>query len=222
MPEQAPPVRAFIAVELPDAVKQGLEQLQQRLSVEPANGIKWVSPQGIHLTLKFLGWIAADRVDSIKSALAEVVKGFEPFEVGITGLGAFPNLRRINVVWCGLTGDLVRLEELQQSVEKHVSPLGYPTENRAFSPHLTLSRLRDDVSPAARQMLAAKISETKYQPGLAIPVDSLSLMQSTLLPTGAVYTCLGCFRLAEVRCLDQPKLGNSTDVPSHPERQIIT
>jgi 2'-5' RNA ligase len=190
------PIRAFIAVELPETVKRELAAVQQRLAVAPAADIKWVPPQDIHLTLKFLGWVAPNRIDDIKSAISEAVKPFAPFELGLSGLGGFPNLRRLNVVWCGLTGDLSRLVELQQAVEKYVSPLGYPTENRAFSPHLTLARLREDATPGARQMLAAKIAETKYQSDLSIPVDSVSLMQSRLLPTGAVYNCLGCFPLS--------------------------
>jgi 2'-5' RNA ligase len=190
------PIRLFIAIELPDKVKRELMALQQRLAVEPSAGIKWVSPQGIHLTLKFLGWVAPNRVEDIKTAIAEAVKPFAPFEVGLSGLGGFPNLRRLNVVWCGLTGDVSRLGDLQQSIEQHVSPLGYPTENRAFSPHLTLARLREDVNAGARQMLAAKIAETKYQSGLSISVDSVNLMQSQLLPAGAVYNCLGCFPLS--------------------------
>jgi 2'-5' RNA ligase len=195
LPEEKP-VRLFIAVELPEVVKRELETLQNRLWVEPAEGIKWVAPQGIHLTLKFLGWVVRDRIVDIKSALAEAVKGFTPFEMGLSGLGAFPNLRRADVVWCSLSGDLASLANLRQLVEKYVSPLGYPTENRPFSPHLTLARLREEVSPETRQKLAKKLVETRFEPGVSIPVDSISLMQSTLLPAGAVYTRLARFPLA--------------------------
>jgi RNA 2',3'-cyclic 3'-phosphodiesterase len=195
VPEQAPQIRAFIAIELPEPVKREVDALQRRLWVEPATGIKWVAPQGIHLTLKFLGWVIPDRIETIKSAIAEAVHGFKPFELGLNGLGAFPNLRRMNVVWCGLSGDLDQLASLQQSVEKFVSPLGYPTESRPFSPHLTLARLRDEVTPDVKGNLAKKLTGTKFKLDLAIPVDSVSLMQSTLLPTGAIYTCLGKFPL---------------------------
>ena len=102
----------------------------------------------------------------------------------------------MNVVWCGLSADLERLSSLQQSVEKFVSPLGFPTESRAFSPHLTLARLRDEISSEAKQKLAVKLNEMKFEPDLTIPVDSVSLMQSTLLQIGAVYTRLGIFPLS--------------------------
>ena len=190
------PVRSFIAIELPDAVKLELMALQAKLAVEPAAGIKWVAPQGIHLTLKFLGWVQPNRIDEIKAAIAAAVTPLAPFGLGISGLGGFPNLRRLDVVWCGLTGDLSSLIELQQAIEKHISPLGFPTEKRAFSPHLTLARLREDVDPEARQSLATKVAATKFEPGLAISVDSISLMRSTLLPSGAVYDCMGCFPFA--------------------------
>ncbi len=192
MPDEKP-IRAFIAIELPDGVKRELTALQAKLAVEPARGIKWVSPDGIHLTLKFLGWVAPDGIDAVKLAIGEAVKSFRPFELGISDLGGFPNLRRLDVVWCGLVGDLAHLSGLQQSIENIVSPLGYPTEKRAFSPHLTLARLREDVDPGARQSLAKKIASMKFEPGLPIPVDSVSLMRSTLLPSGAVYDCLDIF-----------------------------
>jgi len=190
------PIRAFIAVGLPDALKKELDILQRRLAVEPAAGIKWVSPAGIHLTLKFLGWVAPDKVRAINTAISDAVKSVAPFELGISGLGGFPNLRRLNVVWCGLTGDLARLGELRQAIEKNVSPLGYPTEKRDFSPHLTLARLRDDVAPEARQRLGKKLAEIKFEPRVPITVESVNLMQSTLMPSGAVYTCLGSFPLS--------------------------
>ena len=195
MVERVPPIRAFIAIELPETVKKSLAEMQQHLRVQPSEGIKWVSPESIHLTLKFLGWVARERIENIESAISQSVTGFEPFNLGLTGLGAFPNLRRMNVIWCGLSGDIPKLNALQQSVERYVSPLGYPTENRAFSPHLTLARLREEVSSETKQRLAAKITGTNVEPGLTIPVDAVSLMQRTLLPTGAIYTELGRFQL---------------------------
>ncbi|MEL7562930.1 RNA 2',3'-cyclic phosphodiesterase [Dehalogenimonas sp. 4OHTPN] len=193
---EAPSIRAFIAVELPEPVKTELAAFQRRLAAEQAAGIKWVSPNGIHLTLKFLGQAAPGQIEAIRAALATAVEPVPAFELGLSGLGAFPNLRRMNVVWCGLSGGLDRLVELQRAVEAEVSPLGFPAENRAFSPHLTLARLREDVSAEARQALAKKLAGTKFEPDLKIPVEDVSLMQSTLLPRGAEYRCLASFRLA--------------------------
>ncbi len=193
---EAPSIRAFIAVELPEAVKQELAALQRGLAVEPAAGIKWVSPNGIHLTLKFLGQAAPGQIEAVGAALAAAVEAVPAFELGLSGLGAFHNLRRMNVVWCGLSGGLDRLAELQRAVEARVSVLGFPAENRAFSPHLTLARLRDDVTPEARLALAKKLAATKFEPGLKIPVVEVSLMQSTLLPRGAEYRRLASFPLA--------------------------
>ncbi|XUX00334.1 MAG: RNA 2',3'-cyclic phosphodiesterase [Dehalogenimonas sp.] len=196
MIERVSPIRAFIAIELPESVKRELSGLQRQLQVQPSERIKWVAPEGIHLTLKFLGWFASDRIEQVKSAIAKSIAGTGPFELRLSDLGAFPNLRRMNVIWCGLSGDLTKLSALQQSVEKYVSPLGFPTESRAFSPHLTLARLRDEVTSEVKQKLALKITRTKVDPDPTIQVDSVSLMQSTLFPTGAVYTELARFPLS--------------------------
>jgi 2'-5' RNA ligase len=195
MSEQSPIMRAFIAVELPEALKLELSDLQKHLWVKPATGIKWVAPDGIHLTLKFLGWVPIDRIEAIKTAIDSAVTGLTPFKLELSVLGAFPNLRRMNVVWCGLSGDLDQLTGLQQSIENHISPLGFPTENRGFSPHLTLARLKDEVSVEVKHKLADKIAKTKIDHNYPITVNSVSLMQSTLFPSGAVYTQLGNSRL---------------------------
>ena len=189
------PIRAFVAVELPRTVKDELGVLQRRLAVSPSAGIKWVAPDGIHLTLKFLGPVAPRRLDELKAAMAAAVKDIGRFDLGVASLGGFPSLRRLSVVWCGLTGDLGRLGQLQQLIEQYVSPLGFPPEKRAFSPHLTLARLREDVTAEARQALAAKLGEIKFESQYSIRVDSVSLMRSRLLPAGAVYDRVGEFTL---------------------------
>ncbi|QNT75290.1 RNA 2',3'-cyclic phosphodiesterase [Dehalogenimonas etheniformans] len=196
MIERVSPIRAFIAIELAESVKRELSSLQRQLQVQPSEGIKWVAPEGIHLTLKFFGWVAPDRIEQIKSAIAKSIAGTGPFELRLSNLGAFPSMKRMNVVWCGLSGDLPKLNMLQQSIEKWVSLLGFPTESRAFSPHLTLARLRDEVTSEVKQKLALKITRTKVDPDLTIQVGSVSLMQSTLFPTGAVYTELARFPLS--------------------------
>ncbi|AKG52718.1 2'-5' RNA ligase [Dehalogenimonas sp. WBC-2] len=188
-------IRAFIAVELPQTVKDELGVLQKRLAAAPMGGIKWVAPEGTHLTLKFLGPVAPQRLDEVKTAMTAAVKDIGRFELGVAGLGGFPNLRRLSVVWCGLTGDLGRLRQLQQAIEEQISPLGFPSENRAFSPHLTLARLREDVAAEARQALAEKLREIKFESQYNIRVDAVSLMQSRLLPAGAVYSRVGEFPL---------------------------
>lgn len=195
MTTEASVIRAFIAVELPDAVKKALGELQNKLSVAPERGIKWVAPDGIHLTLKFLGGVTPENIEPVKQALTRATEGIKPFELEIKGLGAFPNLRRLVVVWCGLTGDLEHLNQLQKKVEEHVSPMGFSPEKSPFSPHLTLARLKENISPMARQSLSGKLTATSFHPELRIPVTSISLMQSRLLSSGAMYNRLAVFSL---------------------------
>ena len=136
-------IRSFIAIELPESVKQELVILENQLKERSGINAKWVDPYSIHLTIKFLGNVPVNKIDGILHAMEEAVKSTGPFTLQITGLGAFPNLNRVQVAWVGLTGELDRLTKIQQQVESGLVPLGFAAEKRAFKPHLTLARVRD-------------------------------------------------------------------------------
>ena len=151
-------VRAFIAIELPDELKAGLSQLEAQLKLAKPSSVKWVDPSGIHLTLKFLGNIAVARVSQISQALAAATKGVSPFHLEVKGLGAFPNLRRVRVVWVRIGGEVDKLGQLQQRIESNLTPLGFTPESRPFTPHLTLARLRGQASPDEGRRLGELIA----------------------------------------------------------------
>jgi 2'-5' RNA ligase len=187
MPEK---LRLFIAVELPAEVVDVLEKTQSDLKrVMPSRVVRWTRPEGIHLTLKFLGDVASDQVDDLQKGLLDATSGHDPFTLGVEGLGCFPNSKRPRVVWIGVGGDTRKLVALQKSVEQYIAPLGFPTEDRPFSPHLTLGRIkqasRDDI---------ARVGQIVEARGPALSarwrVESISLMRSQLKPDGAVYTQL--------------------------------
>lgn len=185
-------IRTFIAIELPQDVRQALAQAQSALrsaSGEAERWVKWVQPGSIHLTLKFLGETPSSRLEAIGQAMATAVQGRCPFPLRLGQAGCFPNARQPRVLWIGLAGEMESLHSLQAAVEATVAPLGFPTESRRFAPHLTLGRLRDDASPEARRRLGAAI-ESLHAPDISFVADSISLMRSDLRPTGAVYTCL--------------------------------
>jgi RNA 2',3'-cyclic 3'-phosphodiesterase len=183
-------VRLFIAIELPEKVQAELKQLQQSLkSVDPSS-VKWVDPNGIHLTLKFLGSVDIDKLEAVKLGLQNAVQGISPFQLELSELGAFPNLKRVQIVWIGLQGDLEALQELQKKIESNISPLGFPTEKRPFKPHLTLARLRETASPQIRQTLGDRLSQTKIENKFTFKANSVNLMRSQLTRGGAIYTCL--------------------------------
>jgi 2'-5' RNA ligase len=177
-------IRSFIAIELPDELKSG-----QTASV------KWVDPYSIHLTLKFLGNIGTDMVGKIVMALEGAVLGIPPFRLEVGGLGAFPGLKRVQVVWVGVTGEVDRLSHLQQRIESGLATLGFAPESRPFTPHLTLARLRDRATPEQRQSLGQLIASASFDTVYAIDVGSLHLMRSQLTREGAVYSRIGSVKL---------------------------
>ena len=189
------PVRSFIAIELPDGLKIELRQLIARLKSANQPWVKWVDPDGIHLTLKFLGNVAADKIESVIRAMEEAARDVSPFQLKVGGLGVFPNLRQVRVVWVGTTGDVDKLTRLQQNIEAYVAPLGFPTESRSFSAHLTLARLREPVDIEERQEFGNLIASTKFEATSTIEVKTISLMRSQLTRAGAIYSCIASVKL---------------------------
>jgi RNA 2',3'-cyclic 3'-phosphodiesterase len=189
-------IRSFIAIELPEEVKRGLQQMQNRLKSADPSSAKWVDPNSIHLTLKFLGNVSPDKIEAIVQAMQLAAGNITPFTLEMQGLGAFPNLRRAQVVWAGLIGDIEKLNLLQGNLERTVSPLGFPTEKRAFTPHLTLARVRDYATPAQQQALGEAIARAKFESSMIIKVSSISLMKSQLSRAGAIYSRLSSVELS--------------------------
>lgn len=184
------PLRCFIAIELPDGVKRGLRELQSRLKAQSPAPVKWVEAGNIHLTLKFLGNVAADRVDEIAGAMAEAAKGTPPFQLNVSELGVFPNPKRVQIVWVGLGGELEKLADLQQRIESALRIRGFPPENRRFTPHLTLARLRDRATPQEREKLGQLIGQTEFDAAPGFSVNSVKLMKSQLTREGPIYSRL--------------------------------
>ena len=181
-------VRSFIAIELPDELKLGLSQLQAGLKLGKQSWVKWVDPYSIHLTLKFLGNIAVDRIGEITRAMETAAQGISPFHLEVKELGAFPNLKRVQVVWVGITGEVDRLGQLQQRLESNLAPLGFAPESRPFTPHLTLARLRDRASPDEQQRFGQLIASTRFEAAYSVEVDAINLMRSQLTREGAIYS----------------------------------
>jgi len=184
-------VRSFIAIELPDELKEGLVQLQAQLRLGQPTSVKWVDPYSIHLTLKFLGNIAVGSTQAIE----EAAQGMSPFHLEVKGLGVFPNLKRVQVAWVGLGGEVSKVSKLQQRIESNLVPLGFTAESRLFTPHLTLARLRDRVLPDERERFGQLIANTRFEAVHTIRVDSINLMRSQLTREGAIYSQLSSVAL---------------------------
>lgn len=181
-------IRAFIAVELPDEMRQRLSEIQERLKAGRSRA-KWVAPESIHLTLKFLGGISPDTVSGVTQAMEEAALGVSPLRLGVRGLGVFPNGKRVQVVWAGLTGDTAELTQVQKELDSALARLGFTPESRPFTAHLTLARMRDEASAAEREAVGALVESTSFEGGEFV-VYSLSLMRSQLRREGPIYTRL--------------------------------
>ena len=193
LPEQ---IRSFVAIELPDGVKGGLAKLRRELERDEHTFIKWVDPEAIHLTLKFLGNIFSKRVMEITKAIEEATRGISPFHLEISGLGAFPSPKQPRVLWVGIGGELDKLLSLQRNVDSVLAPLGFAKEERSFTPHLTLARVRERTSPTERKTFGELLMSTNSEINYYLDVKDVSLMRSQLTPGGAIYTRLSLVKLA--------------------------
>jgi 2'-5' RNA ligase len=189
-------VRTFVAIELSPDVLRKIGALQARIKDEvPPGLVRWVRPEGIHLTLKFLGDVSADRLDAIAEAMQAACAPHPPFSLSIGGMGVFPNPRRPRVVWIGVEEPGGTLLRLQRDVERAISPLGFPAERRRFSPHLTLGRVKQGRTAAELEALGQYTTHARVRIG-EMAVDAVYLMRSDLRPTGAVYSELAAAVLA--------------------------
>ncbi len=189
-------VRAFIAVDVSRQARECLVEATRGLQNAGVSQMRWVRPEGIHLTLKFLGEIDLNAVDPILGAINRAVEGSTPFTLALSGIGAFPNLSAPRVIWVGLKGDLDALGKLQERIDEEVHlTVGLPREPRAFTPHLTLGRMRDNVSAEERRRAGKATTGVDWQADVSWQVNEVNLMRSTLGPSGAVYDVLGSRRL---------------------------
>ena len=185
------PIRIFIAIDIPDQARTELASAIHTLRGLGLNDVRWVRPEGIHLTLKFLGDIDPGLVQPILKALEESGQGSAALDLGLAGLGVFPNFRNPRVVWVGLQGDLEVLKGLQSSIESNVELLGFPRESRGFTPHLTVGRVRSRLSPSQIQRMEQALEKGVTLEPYNWRADEVHLIQSTLASGGAVYRKLG-------------------------------
>ena len=171
-------------------MREQLATLVDQLRGARLHGVGWVNPWGSHMALKFLGNVATERVPAIQHALETAAQGQRPITLHLHELGGLPHLRSPRVLWVGLAGELETLLQLQDRLEKETVALGFPREERGFTPHLTLGRIRDRLSPQELDRLAVAVRAIT-PPELAFTIIGITLMQSILLPSGAEYRPLG-------------------------------
>jgi 2'-5' RNA ligase len=183
-------MRVFLAIDLPEEVKEKIVALQQKLKFF-LQGVRWVRPEGLHLTLKFFGDIGADQIPGISNVVEERAAKAAPVTLTADALGAFPNLERPRVLWLGMTGDVDAIVTLQRAIEAGLEPLGYRREKRKFHPHLTVGRAKS--SKGMILGLSEDFTEEHRYPMGEFTAQGLTLFRSELKRGGAVYTDLAYF-----------------------------
>jgi len=185
-------IRSFIAIELGDKEKRSLELIQNKLKRE-LTAVRWVKPHTIHLTLKFLGYIEESQIARIKEIIDTAAKNCRSFQMRLSGIGAFPNARNPRVIWIGVCEESGILKILTEELDRLLAGIGIEPEDRAFSPHLTLGRVKER---GGRDIFSDVLTLFKAEEAGEMRVDKISLMRSDLTPQGPIYSTL---HLAELQ-----------------------
>jgi 2'-5' RNA ligase len=177
--------RVFAALPVNDAVREQMRDIRSKLA-EYDRQLRWVDPRIAHLTVKFYGETATDRLPVLQRALADATSRARAVTLGTSGVGVFPSASRPRVVWLGLAGDIAHIEQLARAVEATSDAAGVPREQRPFKAHITIARVRDgaDTHGLADALAALDI------PRVELPIERLQLIRSVLGPQGPTYTTI--------------------------------
>jgi 2'-5' RNA ligase len=182
-------MRTFIAIELPKEIKDSLASLQAQLKTSGAD-VKWVEPQNIHLTLKFLGEVDEKKLEKIVNILEEVAKNKNPFFLSISSIGAFPKLDYPRVIWLGIDEGDKESKEIAKELEEKIAKTGIPKEDRPFSSHITIGRTKSALNREKLVQNLKTLAGNFGKRNLACRVTKLILFKSTLTPKGPLYEAL--------------------------------
>jgi 2'-5' RNA ligase len=179
-------IRSFLAIELPRTIQKKIEEIQGDLKLSLAD-VRWVSPEKIHLTLKFFGNIEESKIEPIVKSIEGSIQTTSPFSLKVKGVGAFPHLKNPRVIWMGLTNGKENVISLQQRLEVLLEKIGFQTEDRPFHPHLTLGRVK---SNRGREELVGRMEKYREEEFGDFPVETVIFFKSDLRPSGPIYTPL--------------------------------
>ena len=186
-------IRSFISLPISEQVRGILRKTINEIDGVIQDKIRWVRPEGIHLTLKFMGDIKTDKIDALLLLLPEIATEVTPFELTLSELGCFPNNRRPRVLWAGVKGDLSILQNLHLAVDNVVEQVGLPRERRGFSPHLTLGRVRRNISEREVDQIGQIIGSTSLPNTPSWTNQTIDLMRTELDPEGSRHYLVGSF-----------------------------
>lgn len=182
-------LRLFIAIEIPAEIQQNIQEKTSNLRRGLDSLVRWVPVENMHLTLKFLGDVSPSNVEFLTQMLRNESDAVQPFSMHLAGVGSFPNPKRPRVIYIGIQAPAA-LDALHRGIESAARKLGYSSEDRPFSAHLTLGRVKQNITATDQQKIRRLIEGTQVDlPGTA-RVDSVHLYKSDLQPGGSVYTRL--------------------------------
>jgi 2'-5' RNA ligase len=184
-------MRVFVALDLPKKVRARIHRASAALRKEGLP-VRWLEPDKLHITLKFLGEVRTDRIDGIVAVVSRVAAATNHFSITLAGFGAFPTVRKPKVVWLGVRAS-PELRCLKQDLEWGLADCGFETETRAFHPHLTLGRVEASDGAGAFRGLDELLATLDFQS--EVPVRSIEVMRSHLSSEGSRYSVLTTTRL---------------------------
>lgn len=187
-------LRAFIAIEIPSEIKKAIASQTASLQKNAGRSVRWVTPENTHLTLKFIGELSSANVGLLTQALQAECSQQDCFKITVRGVGSFPNLHRPRVIWVGLQAP-PDLNRLQHRLEAAAARLGYEAEERPFSAHLTIGRVREQASQDELKRLEAALTGLEIGELGTFTARSVTLFKSELRPAGPLYTSLFCAQM---------------------------
>jgi 2'-5' RNA ligase len=178
-------IRSFLAFELSPEMKSKVEGVYENVRTSRLE-VRWVRPEGIHITVVFMGDVKEENIAAIGNELGKVCSEFAPFQASLKGMGCFPGCRNPRVIWIGLEGEVERMSSFREDLQKRLVPFGVKAEKRRFNPHLTLGRFK---KPSRDEGEIGKLIDTyKELTSQACSLHELVLFKSDLKPSGAIYT----------------------------------
>ena len=187
-------VRLFVACEVPDDVRETIGETIEDLRKKSGQAVRWIRPDGVHVTLKFLGEVPTKKLPAVKLAIQEAVVGHAPFELEFSNIGTFGGREGLRLMWVGIAGDVLRLEALVRAVNAALAVVGFEPERRPFRPHLTLGRVKDEISTRHRAEIEVAVGKSTVPP-VSWRTAQVSLMRSRLTTAGATYEVIATFPL---------------------------
>lgn len=186
-------IRSFLAFDLPPQIRQVLGDAFEKVRKTSLDA-RWVRPEGIHLTVVFMGDVREEDLSPMGEFIGAVCSRYGPFTVALKGMGCFPNSRNPRVLWLGVEGTLERMSRFRDEVQRGLIPFGVQEEKRDFRPHLTLGRFKKPLKKSGD--LEKLLSENRGLTSPACSLNELVLFKSDLRPGGAVYTKMRSWVLA--------------------------